>query len=747
MLHFECNIPRRVVKITPRRGALLSEAAAHLFGVDGVEEPLLEGEELLAGQWRIMHTQVQRAHLFEANGQTLTEFDHVKALENPYYVKTASMVSPNIVDTSVSHPFCSSLGLTVLSAREEFQERWMEEWECKNDEIYDVATYGQCKCARKFPAREHNKDTCEPFHPARFAANSPSHLAINAFLSGSDMKGVYESLLNITSNVMKIGAPPRYVASALIQSFAMSGVKDLFPVAPTKHILPYIPYDGNKSSGYLNVTQGTLEIDGEIFRMKNCADQGMAYPLVVAQVEEIAKKVAEGVKTQKYSRDWFPELVAKISAKAEPKEVGTPASKVRIFFIMSMLRLMVDKIIFGKVFPTFYSRKHVGIGHVWGGGGAQKVAEYMRHDDPDFGWISTDVTKLDQSLVPSLLTLLFTFPLAFYGKDQDRETYEILRAWMTWSADGIATTLTKWTGMSYRWVIGVMFSGLYGTSWGDTIYVDVCIRIWFFAMHAFIRQHHPEMEELWNKTPRRVQIYGDNILIGMHHKILEMFIMSSPLYTKTTDSGVQQYKFGHFQHYFATMLGLRLKEEETHYYPPGHFFTEVEIIQPAFPVECPEGKRYNVEHRIVRKGVEYLKRYFVKIPSTDGSVIIAPFRHVRDYYTKSITTASQGTADVSISRWVGLMIDSAGTNVQAWNFLAYLLRKFYRGVVKLHDLDLNDALKRAVMCKDADCLRRNQKMGIPLDLIEKLDRRTLLSKFVRANQVNKVDWGKMNTCF
>jgi len=321
--------------------------------------------------------------------------------------------------------------------------------------------------------------------------------------------------------------------------------------------------------------------------------------------------------------------------------------KTRVFFIMFLIRLLIDKISFGDIFPQFYGNGNIGIGHVWKDGGAERIARDIGAYDKLLSFFETDIAKMDQSLHPWLLTLLFSLPLSLYNPDGDEEEYKMLRAFMTWSADETAVKMVKWTGMDYRIVVGVMFSGLYGTSWGDSLYADVALRTLYYYVDDYLhycllklsgvparpvqgdtcqvpswltKEQAAQAIELWDEFIHKGKIYGDNILFSLPTLIMK--IITNPL---DPEENLPHYPFGFIQRFFSHRFGMRLKLEETHVFHGDEFWTTVtQVRDVSNPMIC--------DTRVIHGGVKYLKRFFYPISCWRCSLCYALPTHSRLLY-------------------------------------------------------------------------------------------------------------------
>jgi len=113
-------------------------------------------------------------------------------------------------------------------------------------------------------------------------------------------------------------------------------------------------------------------------------------------------------------------------------------------------------------------------------------------------------------------------------------------------------------------------------------------------------------------------------------------------------------------------------------------------------------------------------------------VFAMPFRPTTDYFSKAAITAKEVTNPlIWPSRWIGLLIDSAGTNEAAWDFLSSLIVKFME---RSYGLTQDDAweefLENSGIYDDADFQNRLKKSGVtPDQFTRRLSRAEMLKLF------------------
>jgi len=604
------------------------------------------------------HVEINEEYLSHATVETC-QYD------DPNMKAVHVLVHPNIAAVQMRPSFNSTLGFPVLNPRPTFFRLLAQDWSGKMSQFY--GDLPKCDCSNldfsKWPHDPLNEPfsthtrPCQLTYGERVRLNEPQYVLYSAFVSGGTTAGVAESLCNITLNTMRPKHPD-------IQQFSKDFLVSLahtYRVASKPRVLEcnnfinttsLLEFDPTKNAGYFNVRSSRfVNFQDEVVRLANSTPQGKAHSYTIRKVAELAKKIRSTLTRSKcqYERSWFPTLVAKIAVKPEVRDPGTSATKTRIFFIMCMIKLMIDKESYGPAMHEFYGKGHCGIGHSWSGGGATTLAEYFGAWDPSKGFFCSDVKKLDQSLHPSMLTMIFTALLVFYSK-RHKLDYDVLRAFIVYSADDIAATFVKWLGSDYRIVIGVMFSGLFGTSWGDTTSVDLAIQT---AVIDFYRKNNVP----WETPGPRYKVYGDNILMSWDSKLLIDFV------GRDNHSNYPLYTFLH------DVYGMTLKLDETSYHD--RFFTEVLTMK--------NGR--SVFTTVTYWGPVYLKRRFIKHPYDPLAAM--GFRPSSEFYARAMTTNRTYDNNLSwVARWCGLLLDTMGTNPEASGFLRYLIRAYTTAVAR-----------------------------------------------------------------
>jgi len=292
---------------------------------------------------------------------------------------------------------------------------------------------------------------------------------------------------------------------------------------------------------------------------------------------------------------------------------------------------------------------------------------------------------------------VFMLPLFFYkntarGRNGVPTDYETLRAFICFSSDDTAISLIKWVGKDYRWVIGVMFSGLFGTSIGDTLYA-----VWAktaFRMHAFrrLRDHlqttnlsaleiDKELEKY--KQVKFAKKYGDDLFEHIITKHLWLYTSESYVAPEVLTAQADL-KPHYMQMWYKRTFNLNLKMSETRIF--SHDLPWVTGVSTRFDVIRLEGPVYLKRRTVMRIEEEGPRK---------GQVIYYPYRQTRDYISKCCNTTNLISASSGaywIAKWRGLMLDTCGTNTMAYEFLKYLHDFFmgeWRGVSDALKAELN----------------------------------------------------------
>jgi hypothetical protein len=242
-------------------------------------------------------------------------------------------------------------------------------------------------------------------------------------------------------------------------------------------------------------------------------------------------------------------------------------------------------------------------------------------------------------------------------------------------------------------------------------------------IHSRISKDDPILAQEFQKSAMPSCQYGDNSLYGFQMKFFPYVI------GKPTDLR----PLGYFQDIFEHSIGLSLKPSETFLFCPASEDSPYHNVSPLITVikeVVISGKLMSYE--ILKDGPEFLKRKFVYMsPARRAETFrcpldvcpqrvfskspycihrttdeIMPWRAERDFFTRSAisTTALECENDKWCSKYMGLLVDTMGTNRVAYDAMrnCYVLslrgRKLTADTLSLH-YDLADPAFVKVMSR------------------------------------------------
>jgi hypothetical protein len=406
----------------------------------------------------------------------------------------------------------------------------------------------------------------------------------------------------------------------------------------------------------------------------------------------------------------WPTLIAKLAVKAEMKQPGSNKLKCRIFFTVQYLKYLFDYLVLKDQMERTYGKCGISIGIKFKGGDAERLArkhhayDYNDNNDEEFFHIEADAMKLDTSLLASLLIVVFSLPffLQKYDTIQDREWYEFSRQLAAFVVDGCAVKLIKWIGNQALWVIGVMFSGMLGTSWGDSTYMSLLLTCFDYYVYDQIKKVDPRLAKRFKEDDRPKDIYGDDLLLS-YRNVYWKYVIGDVPRQNTTDLSIMS-------NYLLRAGGVSLKPQEMFVYTGRDaFFTKI----------SQDGGDF------VKAGPKFLQRRFVKFRVGSGEFIsecAMPWRIASDYYMKSAYSFTDTTQELYwIVKWRSLQYDTCGTNPVAYNYLEHLqqelMHQYSYDSLEQFDEMVAHWLEKNIgsLDRDDDGVRRFKKLGLRAD--------------------------------
>jgi len=247
-------------------------------------------------------------------------------------------------------------------------------------------------------------------------------------------------------------------------------------------------------------------------------------------------------------------------------------------------------------------------------------------------------------------------------------------------AHEMACKIVKWVGDEFRLIIGQIFSGVYPTSWLGTMYL-VLVRYYIeLATYKEMKLRDPEKAERFKNSWKSAGQYGDDSFPAY---LKEFFpdLIGEPTFERP---------LGKYQEKMEQYFGLIIKTD-----PPPEIFGMGE----PYSREPPDGgspfitriKTLYTEHGAYENVVEYqgpvfLKRSFVLLTGPTGVKELLPWRHENDAFDKIAISTATLDLDFNLmsSKYMGLMIDTCGTNAvayQALRHIYYMTKAYTKGTV------------------------------------------------------------------
>jgi len=372
-----------------------------------------------------------------------------------------------------------------------------------------------------------------------------------------------------------------------------------------------------------------------------------ALPLERARMWEIVNRIIAQVrKGETPSFDEYPLIIASLAEKPEVRMEGDDPEKVRLIFIVSTLKILLDKGLFSCW--HHYSRSKGGntIGTKWRAGDAARFAKKFHADEPNRFWIHGDARKLDQSMKASVITLLTYMQIIIYAPDD--ELYKAAHHLAAWSGNLTGVKLVAWVDSMYRLIVGTMFSGDFNTSAIDTAYVDDSIIGFVLKVHDDLKRvlGACEAKRFWMTVTSDSTvwgIYGDDFIFSALNEWREWCNLRS------------------LNAYWNEYWDIAVKMEASF---------ECESFYTVLAHTVDADGRHHYEDRVVKEGVVFLKRRFIKWQTSFTTSYVLCWRKTEDYYARAGISGNE-ILDPShaIVRIHGLLWDTQGTNDHAWNFL------------------------------------------------------------------------------
>jgi hypothetical protein len=386
----------------------------------------------------------------------------------------------------------------------------------------------------------------------------------------------------------------------------------------------------------------------------------------------------ERIKFRPDDRCWIITFKTEVLFGKSLAEQKKLMDKVRIYFIPTTAYYILSQLVQG--FRQKVERGNViRIGMTWNYGGANDFAEYFNYKDPDMLYYQADFSGLDTTIKFQYLMLYSYSALYYYNKGGDRKLYEYL---LGEAASHLSAKVTNVFGSIWKIMFGVMPSGAYETSHGDSWIVSLIYCQYFLT----VAQRHPEKEGDVIRAATElkeilISVYGDDSVLGVKRKWSKLINIFS------------------FTDFCSEYLDMVLRDQEVF----SNFLT--------IPNHNTGGVR--------KHGVTFLQRQFIDKCSVENYDFdlprVLPYRSLRKIVQKSV----YGCGDLKsiedhILTFIGLAYDSQGTNLWAYKYTSFM----YQYLCKMHKTTVTEILANYNVNSMKSIVKLMRKMNLTLDELQ-----------------------------
>jgi hypothetical protein len=350
--------------------------------------------------------------------------------------------------------------------------------------------------------------------------------------------------------------------------------------------------------------------------------------------------------------------------------------KVRIYFIPSTEYYLLARLMQG--YRQKVERGNViRIGMTWWYGGAYDFAKYFRYDKGDTIWYMGDFTGLDSSIKFQLLMLYSYSAKYYYRTGGDEKLYDYL---LGKSAIHLSAKITNVFGRVWRYMFGVMPSGAYETSHGDSWIVALLYFTYFLMMSIKYPAQCDEIIRCVEELLIMVSIYGDDSVLGVPKHL-------------------QDYVNIHgFADFCTQYFDMSLRDLET--------ITEFLAVPDVRTGE------------LMSSGVVFLQRSFISKDHIDTLGVdvpdVLPYRGLRKIVQKSVFGSGDLKHPVEhLVSFIGMAYDTQGTNVVAYRYCRFM----YEYILKQINMEFDEAISLIDCFGNKTMVKLMRKMGLSIDQI------------------------------
>jgi len=447
----------------------------------------------------------------------------------------------------------------------------------------------------------------------------------------------------------------------------------------------------------------TMEIDGVIYKFGVNGKKFEQLEQALLEVDRLASLAVLGEKIhiEVAGYQLIPKKETLIPEGDTWLEIAEDKAKLqykaREFFI-GRLKMLIIAAMTGKDRQIIERGPMIKIGHKWWHGGAQILAEQMRFDDPEMEWWDGDVKGLDTTIKLKMLVLYMTQGSIYYNFDKmTPENVRIYRQFLRVSTYNISVKVVHIFGKIWRIMYGVMPSGVFDTSHGDSWIVGCLFFLYLAELMAKYPQYRAEIKLGLKNGWIVIFIYGDDHIVGKKRR-----------YHYINKEGFKIFLWEKFQTELRNLRSF------------SNFLSTVD--------EYGE---------MVKKGAIFLKNYFVAssdlkmsglpfvVPYRPKSAVIKKFAHGKGGY--------RTVGDYVLSS-IG-MAYTASTNVHAYEFCKKMHHGFLRFFKESGGVFADLFTDKELMASDSNVSRIVKKNGIKIVDLEKFPAiETLMEMHIMTKQ-------------
>jgi len=350
-----------------------------------------------------------------------------------------------------------------------------------------------------------------------------------AWLSVGRTQGLVANLTNMIRDRSDISVDPTTLTIAILRNLYRHGYRrDMkIPVQePELGVILGMHVPWQSSGGIVLAPPLTIKTSiGSIhYGPRGTKEQHFATEAV--RLRELVIKVTEA--GFDYEKVRFPILPNALSEKVELRFGDEDPEKVRVIFMVCLLKVMIDRIVHAPFVHFTRFRGSNGIGTKWAAADAHRYAKMFHVFDRSGRkrkFCDGDIRKLDQSIKAKIIIIFCIMSLLAY--DQSSEWYPLMEVFVAFSAETTSRKFVRWIDGLYRYLMTCLFSGEYTTSQLDTFNVDVAFETFCQHVYAEIKREDPKLAKaFWHDLAIREIlwiIYGDDFIFTVPEEYYKWF--------------------------------------------------------------------------------------------------------------------------------------------------------------------------------------------------------------------------------